>query len=210
MLLPTVEMQIASLQEEMSCIASLRAGRIWQENGEKAAGFLKRTIATRESWQTIPVLIHLETQTLCSSHNTKTDASQFFYAHLYTKELTNNENTEQLLSNLLVECRLSNGDQDILLQDFTLLDIQEGVSCSPRRSSSGTDGLPYEMLKLLFTHLLYSSLIVKVYKNALQEVAFPISWSDTCMTLLPKKGNLSDLANWRPISLINTDAKVFT
>ncbi|KAL0087210.1 hypothetical protein J3Q64DRAFT_1638524 [Phycomyces blakesleeanus] len=210
MLLPTVEMQVASLQEGMSCIASLRAGRIWQENGEKAAGFLKPTIATQESWRAIPALIHLETQTLCSSHNTKTDASQFFYTRLYTKELTNNENTEQLLSNLLVECRLSNRDQDILLQDFTLLDIQEGVSCSPRQSSSGTDGLPYEMLKLLFTHLLYSSLIVKVYKNALQEVAFPTSWSDTCMTLLPKKGNLSDLANWRPISLINTDAKVFT
>jgi len=30
------------------------------------------------------------------------------------------------------------------------------------------------------------------------------------MTLLPKKGNLSSLKNWRPISLINTDAKVFT
>lgn len=30
------------------------------------------------------------------------------------------------------------------------------------------------------------------------------------MTLLPKKGNLSLLQNWRPISLINTDAKIFT
>jgi len=30
------------------------------------------------------------------------------------------------------------------------------------------------------------------------------------MTLLPKKGDLSNLKNWRPISLINTDAKVFT
>jgi hypothetical protein len=30
------------------------------------------------------------------------------------------------------------------------------------------------------------------------------------MCLLPKKGDLSLLKNWRPISLINTDAKVFT
>ncbi|KAG1311701.1 hypothetical protein G6F62_014380 [Rhizopus arrhizus] len=30
------------------------------------------------------------------------------------------------------------------------------------------------------------------------------------MTLLPKKGDLTSLKNWRPISLINTDAKVFT
>lgn len=30
------------------------------------------------------------------------------------------------------------------------------------------------------------------------------------MTLLPKEGDLSNLGNWRPISLINTDVKVFT
>ncbi|KAG1125721.1 hypothetical protein G6F37_013524 [Rhizopus arrhizus] len=30
------------------------------------------------------------------------------------------------------------------------------------------------------------------------------------MTLLPKKGDLTSLKNWRPISLINTDPKVFT
>jgi hypothetical protein len=30
------------------------------------------------------------------------------------------------------------------------------------------------------------------------------------MCLLPKKGDLRDLRNWRPISLINCDAKVFT
>lgn len=30
------------------------------------------------------------------------------------------------------------------------------------------------------------------------------------MILLPKKGDLSQLSNWRPISLINTDAKIFT
>lgn len=29
------------------------------------------------------------------------------------------------------------------------------------------------------------------------------------MCLLPKKSNLTDLGNWRPISLINTDVKVY-
>ncbi|KAG0848498.1 hypothetical protein G6F17_011598 [Rhizopus arrhizus] len=36
---------------------------------------------------------------------------------------------------------------------------------------------------------------------------FSIGWTSTCTVLLPKKGDLNLLQNWRPISLINTDAK---
>jgi hypothetical protein len=38
----------------------------------------------------------------------------------------------------------------------------------------------------------------------------PPSWNDTCMALLPKKGDLSLWKNYRPIALINTDAKIFS
>ncbi|KAG1031815.1 hypothetical protein G6F25_011809 [Rhizopus arrhizus] len=38
---------------------------------------------------------------------------------------------------------------------------------------------------------------------------FSIGWTSTCTVLLPKKGDLNLLQNWRPISLINIDAKVF-
>lgn len=40
--------------------------------------------------------------------------------------------------------------------------------------------------------------------------SFLFRGSETCITLLPKKGDLTSLKNWRPISLINTDAKIFT
>ena len=49
-----------------------------------------------------------------------------------------------------------------------------------------------------------------MYNAALQKELFPPSWTQTCVTLLLKKGNLSSLRNWRPIALINTDVKIFT
>lgn len=48
-----------------------------------------------------------------------------------------------------------------------------------------------------------------VYNDALKGI-IPPSWQDIRVRLLPKKGDLSSLKNWRPISLINCDAKIFT
>ena len=39
---------------------------------------------------------------------------------------------------------------------------------------------------------------------------FPSSWKKTRMVLLFKKGDPELLQNWRPLSLINCDAKLFT
>ncbi|KAI9012583.1 hypothetical protein CLU79DRAFT_681216, partial [Phycomyces nitens] len=46
LVLPTLERQIASLQEEIIEISCLRSGLRWREQGEKSAGYLKRTIAS--------------------------------------------------------------------------------------------------------------------------------------------------------------------
>ncbi|KAG1117144.1 hypothetical protein G6F40_003152 [Rhizopus arrhizus] len=64
-------------------------------------------------------------------------------------------------------------------------------------------------------HLIYQfsplkDLITKIYNTALAAGSFPSSWQDLRVRLLPKKGDLSTLKNWRPISLINCDAKIYT
>ncbi|KAG1592700.1 hypothetical protein G6F47_009347 [Rhizopus delemar] len=89
-------------------------------------------------------------------------------------------------------------------------DILEGVARCPSRSSPGTDGLPYELLRLIITHPECRDIALTVYNDVLSHGIFPLSWLETSVSLIPKKGSLSDLKNWRPISLINTDAKVFT
>ena len=49
-----------------------------------------------------------------------------------------------------------------------------------------------------------------VVNEALEQGVFPDTWHETIMILLFKKGDASNLANWRPLSLINSDAKLFT
>lgn len=96
------------------------------------------------------------------------------------------------------------------MKEFTIEDLQSASKRAPKQSSPGPDGLPYSTWFLVFKHPRYYDLACKVYNLALQEGIYPSSWQDTCVTLLPKKGDLQSLRNWRPISLINTDAKIFT
>lgn len=208
--LPIIEQFIGMIQNEMSEIAALRAGRQWRENGETSAGYLKRTIEARAIKKNMPALIHPVSQSLCDSPETMQDAVTNFYTELYTPDPIDSSCVESLSHLILPEHQLPSSASHVLLQPFSVDDLIEGASRSPRKSSPGTDGLPYEILLLLFGHPLTATLAQSVYTDALLNGIFPKSWTSTCMTLLPKKGDLSNLRNWRPISLINTDAKVFT
>ncbi|KAG1033152.1 hypothetical protein G6F25_010728 [Rhizopus arrhizus] len=99
---------------------------------------------------------------------------------------------------------------DLLTTPFSFDDSLQASTRSPHSSSPGSDGLPYEALSFLFRFEPLQSLVLDVYNQALESAIFPASWTITSTVLLPKKGNLNLLSNWRPISLINTDAKIFT
>ena len=208
--LPIIEQFISMIQKEMSEIAALRAGRHWRENGETSAGYLKRTIETRAIKKNMPSLIHPVSQSICDSPDTMQDAVTSFYTSLYTPDPIDASSVESLSQSILSEHRLPSSASTGLLRPFSIDDIIEGASRSPKKSSPGTDGLPYEIVVLLFRHSRTATLASSIYSDALIKGVFPKSWTSTCMTLLPKKGDLANLKNWRPISLINTDAKVFT
>jgi hypothetical protein len=53
-------------------------------------------------------------------------------------------------------------------------------------------------------------LIETIYNGSLTKRIFSSPWDELIMTLLPKKVNPNDIRNYKPISLVNTDYKVFT
>ncbi|KAG1470043.1 hypothetical protein G6F56_002906 [Rhizopus delemar] len=86
------------------------------------------------------------------------------------------------------------------------------IACkrSSRRSSPGSHDLLYEILRVLINLPSAVDFIVAVYNDALTKAIFPPSWYQSLMTLLPKNGDLSNIAKYRPISLVNIDSKLFT
>ena len=76
-----------------------------------------------------------------------------------------------------------------------------------KHKSPGTDGLMYEFYKAC-CHLLGKDL-VQVFNNSFEQMRLPDSQNYGLLTLLFKKGEQALLSNWQPISLLNTDYKIW-
>ena len=203
-----IEKELALLQKELSEIALLKSGKRWLANNEKSAGYLKRTATARQRRRHILHLVHPDTGVMCTDPQSKLNAAADFYQNLYSTEPTDNSCIDDLLAH--IDKTMDAQQAESLVEPLTFDDIIQGARRSPKQSSPGRDGLPYEILCLIIDHPACKNLVVTVFNDAIRHQRFPASWLETCIVLLPKSGDLSNLVNWRPISLINADCKIFT
>jgi len=208
--LKTVEKQIGIIQRELAENLRIRAGHNWREKGETSAGFLKRTIAARAVRKSIASLIHPTTNNLCTNPLTMQSAASAFYSDLYSPTPVMPDSVTTLCNTIPSSDTIPDTEHEALLRPFTIADLLSGTYRTKLISSPGVDGLPYAIINILLQHPKAAKLAVTVFNQALTSGIFPPSWLQTCMCLLPKSGDLSNLKNWRPLSLICCDAKIFT
>ncbi|KAG2190521.1 hypothetical protein INT47_004146, partial [Mucor saturninus] len=185
-LLPPIQNEIIQLQQDTVDIARLRSGLRWREQGETSAGYLKRTIKDKQKARHIDIITDPSTGVTYTDNKDKLDVTEEFYSSLYTADPIEMDQIQTLLDSIPNERKLNPIHQELLSAPISFDDIMEQGGRSPNPSSPGPDGLSYGL-----------------YNEALVEGIFPSSWHDSVMCLLPKKGDLSLLQNWRPISLTN-------
>ena len=75
------------------------------------------------------------------------------------------------------------------------------------KKSPGEDGVPVEAIKLGGDSL--SIAITALFNHCLELEKIPEAWENAMITLLHKKGDITKLENYRPISLLSTLYKLF-
>ncbi|CEP16727.1 hypothetical protein [Parasitella parasitica] len=90
------------------------------------------------------------------------------------------------------QAKIVDADRVLLEQPFTVLDLLQGTERTSLSSGPGVDGIPYAMYKIMLQHSATAKLALTVFNDALLS------------------GDLTDLRNWRPLSMICCDAKIFT
>jgi len=217
--LPAIQAMIRLIEQELDQLTgehleqlAFRSGPQWTEKGERSTQYFHNVIKQRHQKRSIPALVRPNEPDVTLEGQDMRDYARSFYSELYTPEEHVDAATarEQVLLPLQNRPHVTAEENTALLQPLTLDDLWELLNYTPRGRAPGDDGLPFELYPLLFEHDPTTLLFLRLINNALFKGEFPNSWYRTVMILLHKKGDPQRLANWRPLSLIYCDAKLFT
>ena len=91
---------------------------------------------------------------------------------------------------------------------LTAEELQAAVLGLKSGRAPGIDGLPADFYKSFWS--LIGGDVGDVLRDSLASGCLPLSCRRAVITLLPKKGDLQQLKNWRPVSLLCTDYKLLS
>ncbi|CAM2097401.1 unnamed protein product [Caretta caretta] len=101
---------------------------------------------------------------------------------------------------------VSVGIRDQLELPLTLAEFLEALCHMPTNKSPSMDGLTVEFYRAFWDIL--GPDLATVWAESFQGRVLPLSCRRAVFSLLPKRGDLRDLRNWRPVSLLSTDYKI--
>ncbi|KAK3552229.1 hypothetical protein QTP86_006020 [Hemibagrus guttatus] len=122
-----------------------------------------------------------------------------FYQDLYRSEHRHSKELLDIFYQGLP--KVSSEDNAALEGPLVLEELQVALNTMPGGKAPGIDGLPVEFWKELGEDVL------EALKESCRERCLALSSRRAVITLLPKKGHLQDIKNWRPVSLLCTDYK---
>ena len=104
--------------------------------------------------------------------------------------------------------QVSRSDNTELAADITEEELHRATMSLQSGKAPGIDGLPADFFKS-FWDILGQDLL-EVVNDSIVTGGLPLSCRRAVITLLPKKGDLQELKNWRPVSLLCTDYKILS
>lgn len=122
-----------------------------------------------------------------------------FYRKLYKKRPSEDLSMDRVSKELNVETEV---------KEFSLMEIVCGIRNLNNRKSPGPDSIINEALKI--GEKIISGLITILFNRILKERKVPEQWTVSEIILIYKKGDPSDVSNYRPISLMASLYKLFS
>ena len=186
-------------------------------NAEKITPYFV-TLAKNKNCETSLAVICDENGSPFPNENDRASFITRFYANLYKKPDTEPDSHSgcieeflggEILAHPIVQGSiLSPAEKTKLDTPFSLTELDKAAKEANVKSAPGPDGLSTKFI-LKFWHYLRTPL----FKYALccfEKGHLFGSFKTACVRLIPKKGDLSKLKNWRPISLLSNLYKIIS
>ena len=187
----------------------IRARARWHEHGEKSTKYflnLEKRNRIKKYMRKLNVNGSITTDPL----NILSE-QQRFYQELYTSRNKNEDNSQMIESFLkdlnvpkLSEEQKVSCEGKITAEECALL-----LESFSNNKSPGNDGIPIEFYRRFWP--LISEPFIQCTNECFEKGEMSLSQKQAVITLIEKKGkDRSFLENWRPISLVNVDAKIMS
>jgi hypothetical protein len=208
--LDAIEDEIDRQTQQETAEYRLRSATRWTEQGERSNKYFFRVIKQRTAQQTIQSLKDSHSGTILTKSADIIREVREFYQKLYTPDEIDEQAIDTVLDSIPSDVKITPTQADMVIADVNYDIVYDLLQHAPVGRSPGLDGISFEIYKYLFQSCAaFSKLLVQVMQDALLGI-FPPSWRKTRMVLLFKKGDPELLKNWRPLSLIDSDAKLVT
>ena len=129
-----------------------------------------------------------------------------YYKQLYANKMDNLEEMDKFLEkhNLL---RLSQEEIENMNRKITSHEMEIVIKNLPTNKSPGPDGFTGEFYQTFREER--TLILVKLFQKTVEEGTLPSSFYEATITLIPKSDkDTTKKENYRPISLMNIDAKI--
>ena len=109
---------------------------------------------------------------------------------------------------IVAKAKLSQSEKEMLDKNLTIEELDESIKNAKTKSPPGADGLSNRFILTFWK--LFRSALFKVANVCFASGKLTENFRNTNIKLIPKKGDLKQLKNWRPISLLNCFYKIIS
>lgn len=206
----SIKRELREIEEEQANKAMFRSRCAWARLGEKPSGYFLR-LEKQRSREKIMSSVTREDGKTISDDKSILEECRSFYQKLYTEDTDDLVDMKEIVQAVqeMDHPTLSDVSRDQLEAPLDKTELKKALSKMNINKSPGTDGLPPKFYSALWGQV--SSHFLESLNRSLQEGRLSTEQRRGVITLIPKKDvDRRMIANWRPITLLNSDYKIFT
>ena len=184
----------------------VRSRARWHEHGEKSTKYflsLEKRNHTRKYIRKLSL-----SGVITTNYKQILNSAADYYKGLYSSKSNQSQrnSTDSLFRNINIP-KLSEEQRTSCEGLISKEECKKAIEMFENGKTNGNDGIPVEFYKIMWDNL--ADQLVEVFNYSFQLEEMTTSKRQAIITLIDKKGkDRTYLENWRPISLVNVDAKI--